>query len=122
MRRLALCILAMILAVSGAARAYELRRMSEKEMAQAADIVVTGHVIAIGFSENEEFTAVLVEAVQKGVFARPLSVLLNPPIAEENPACCETGRHYKMYLRRLRSGMYQSVDGRYGMVELNSSP
>jgi|HubBroStandDraft_5_1064220.scaffolds.fasta_scaffold399235_2 hypothetical protein len=120
MRRLILSILAVILATSGAADA--LRKMSEKEMKQAADVVVTGRVIAIGFAHNQEFAAVGIESVQKGAPARPLSVLLNPAIAEEDPACCNSGGRYRMYLRRLPNGMYQSVDGRYGMVELNSSP
>jgi hypothetical protein len=122
MRRQAVFVFAAILATSGATSANVLRKMSEKEMMQAADIVVTGQLIAIGFSHNQEFAAVRVESAQKGIPRRPLSVLLNPPIAEEDPACCESGGRYKMYLRRLPNGMYESVDGRYGMVELNPSP
>ena len=127
MRRLILSALALTMLSCGSANALALRKMSEKEMTAAADVVVTGRVIGIGFSHDDpfdpklvtEFAAVLVESGQKGVPALPLKVMLSPGIAEARPVCCITGARYKMHLLRLRNGMYESVDGRYGIVRLN---
>jgi hypothetical protein len=114
--------------VSVDAHANALRKMSEKGMLAAADVVVVGRVIGTGFQHDtlnsdtiDEFASVLVETVQKGVPARPLKVFLYPGIAEMRPDCCVNGIRYKMYLQQLRNGMYESVDGRYGIISLDGS-
>ena len=126
MKRLTPCALALTILPCGAANALVLHKMSEKEMTDAAELVVVGRVIGIRFGRDMpnsdaavESAAVLVETTQKGVPELPLKVLLGPGIAETRPDCCVTGARYKMYLQRLRNGMYESVDGRYGIVRLN---
>ncbi len=128
MKRPVLFALALIGTFCGAAGGSVTRKMSESEMTAAADVVVTGRVIGIGFSHDDlfdskavtEFASVLVESVQKGAPSRPLKVLIDSDL--EPMTCCMTGGRFKMYLRRAVPGMYKSVNGRDGIVQQGDQP
>ena len=128
MRHLTLCALALTMLSCGSVNAYALRKMSEKEMAAAADVAVTGRVIGIGFSHDDlfdpkavtEFASVMVESVQKGAPARPLKVLIDSDL--ETMTCCMTGGRFRMYLKPAVPGMYKSVNCRDGIVRLSGKP
>ena len=110
-------IAAMLLA-AGAAGA------DDKALTEAADLVVTGHVIGTGFAHTEmfdngqsEFAAVEVEKIEKGVPVKPLKLLLDDDL--QDLECCASGLHYKMYLKREPNGFYSAVDGHNGIVRLD---
>lgn len=128
MKRTLLFALTLIGVSCGAAVGAAPRKMSESEMTAAADVVVTGRVIGIGFSHDDlfdpkavtEFASVLVESVQKGVPSRPLKVLIDSDL--ETMTCCMTGGRFRMYLKRAVPGMYESVNGRAAIVQQGDQP
>lgn len=115
MKRAVLCAMLVAAASDGVAGPA-----SDKAMA-AADLVVTGRVIAIGFGSDmfdpgvrTEFAAVLVESVQKGVPATPVKLLIDDSL--QDIACCASGGHFKMYLKHRPDGFYGAVGGHKGIV------
>ena len=75
--------------------------------AEDADTIVTGRVIAIGFSQTGEEAAVLVESVQKGSPVKPLRVLIDA--AAQKAGCCVTGARHKFHLKHQSGGLYSIV-------------
>ena len=71
------------------------------------DVVVTGRIVAVGFSEQGEFAAVLIENMQKGNPATPLKVALDD--AARKADCCVTGGRYKLHLKSRPDGLYGVV-------------
>ncbi len=82
----------------------------DKALAAAADVVITGRVIGIGFSTDGEQAAIRIEDVQKGYPVIPLKMLIDA--TARKTGCCVAGARYRMYLKGRGNGFYSAVDGR----------
>ncbi|APG05915.1 hypothetical protein BJI69_19740 [Luteibacter rhizovicinus DSM 16549] len=106
--------------------AYEIPKRSLEARIHDADLVIFGQVVALESSEPENefadgYAQVRVTTFLKGSEGKTIRVLYRGGISEAAPLCCTVGASYFMILRGPASGVYESVDGPYGVFEINAS-
>jgi hypothetical protein len=91
--------------------------------AATSDIIVVGQVNSVlknGCPEMYKCAQVKILTTLKGDPREKIIVLYKGPIAEMQPICCELGRTYIFFLEVVNGGFSQSVDGPFGIYELNN--
>ncbi|TCV92080.1 hypothetical protein EC912_10872 [Luteibacter rhizovicinus] len=94
----------------------------EKKVADA-DAVFIGTVRQLDYVDPREpnsshIALVHVDTPLKGEKIENVSVSYDNGIAEFAPLCCENGRIYVFFLKRTPSGVYESVNGPYGIYQV----
>jgi hypothetical protein len=124
-----LCVLAALLIFTAVCKASQLK---EKELAQRvadSDLVVV--VVVVGTVEellecgarqvsecspHSATAVVMVSDVLKG--APPSEFRWNEPMVESSPGACHPGRKYLLFLRADGNGVFHSVNGSYGAIDV----
>jgi len=122
-----LCVLAALLILAAVCKANQLK---ENELAQRladSDLVVVGTVEEllecgarqVGECSPHSATAVvMVSDVLKGVPPSELLFRCNEPMVESSPDACHPGRKYLLFLRADGNGVFHSVNGPYGAIDV----
>ena len=101
----------------------KLRIMPPTERISNSSLIVIGRVLQVdkkikqGMWTNK-FAVISVTDVLKGESDAEVNVEYEGPIAELNPQCCEVGRSYIFFLRRVDGYIFVPVNGPFGIREL----
>ena len=106
--------------------AFEVPKRTLEARVASADIVVIGRVLQMRALEGVDAAAlgsatVRVEAIFKGSADATVELGYRSGIPEGDPICCVLGTSYLMLLKKSPSGLYESVDGPYGVLGINGS-
>lgn len=85
-----------------------------------SDLVLIGKVISTyqkGCMQLNSCAKIEVINVLKGNDSGEVVVLFDGEIAERDPLCCEVGKNYLFFIKRIGS-YYRSVNGPFGIYEL----
>ena len=122
-----LCVLAALLICAAVCKANQLRETELAQRAADSDLVVVGTVEEllecgarqVGECSPHSATAVvMVSDVLKGVPPPQLLFRCNEPIVESSPGACHPGRKYLLFLRADGNGVFHSVNGPYGAIDV----
>ena len=105
------------------ALAYQVPKRSLEARVHSADLVAIGTIIALDPGDPNKpdilaIATVRVDSILKGAASKTIHVVYREGIQESDPICCNLGGQYFMMLSRSKTGLYTSVDGRYGMSEI----
>ena len=114
------------LASSAAVQANQLREEPLQERIDGADLIVVGTTPPVeevdkGSAARSKYARIQVQQVIKGTAEPVIEVLVEDPFIEAQPDCCEAGATYLMFLERDRSGRFVSVNGRFGIYQIDSA-
>lgn len=104
--------------------ANALRDIPLSQKVAKADIVVLGRTLSISRSGRRfeaQYAMIRVERILKGAAPPKISVMAKGTISELDPDCCVKGQRYLFFLQEMKNGSYASVDGRFGIVPLDSA-
>jgi hypothetical protein len=112
----ALATLAALL-LAAQCRASVSEKKSYEEMSSTSDIVALASVEAIDKNCDPHFRCAKLkfQAVLKGKADKPVRVIFDTWVAEDNPDCCEVGDSYLFYLKHFKGDLYASANGSYGV-------
>lgn len=122
-----LCMFVALLICTAICEANQLR---EKDLAQKvadSDLVVVGTVEVllecgarhVGECSPHSATAVvMVSDVLKGVPPSELLFRCKEPMVESSPGACPPGKKYLLFLREDGNGVFHSVNGPYGAIDV----
>jgi hypothetical protein len=65
-----------------------------------------------------EYARVHIDKILKGTPPDEIEVITKGHISELNLQCCTTGGVYLLFLRKLKDGKYESVNGNFGVVAI----
>jgi hypothetical protein len=101
--------------------AYGVKKFSLEEKVKRSHIVIVGVVKTppdLICPEGYRCADVVVERVLKGSPGKKISIVFDGPVAERHSVCCKENLHYLFFLRRGNDGLFDSVNGPYGIYEL----
>jgi len=122
-----LCVLAALLICAAVCKANQLRETELAQRVADADLVVVGTVeelLECGARQGGECSphsataVVMVSDVLKGVPPSELLFRCNEPMVESSPGACHPGRKYLLFLRADGNGVFHSVNGPYGAIDV----
>ena len=123
MRIVAFALLMLVNPVS--ARANMLMEAAFEENVRAADLVIIARAVELPDEDRRPLlhwvpktSQIRVELVLKGSVAKPSLTLSHGAIVEAYPNCCVAGKQYLMILRKTGPLVYESVNGRFGVIEI----
>ena len=109
-----------LLLCSLAASGNTYKEISLDQKIRQADLVLIGEVASVSgrnCMRSNRCADVRPVEILKGKNIGSIRVLFNGEIAEQNPLCCETGKHYLFIIKRI-GDYYMSVNGPYGIYKL----
>ncbi|UPG90497.1 hypothetical protein L2Y96_01645 [Luteibacter aegosomaticola] len=124
-----LCIMAMIAGATmafggwpGQAWAYDVPKRTLEERVRLADLVAVVSIKDLDEARGmqPQLATLAIATLLKGHAGPTVRMVFHEGIAELDPECCELGKTYFVMLRRNANGSYSSVDGPYGVFEVNA--
>lgn len=115
-----LTFIAVVLCTQSTVMANQLKELSLEEKSSASDLVIIGRVESIDTATDnrvERVAAVRIESRLKGSVQGLVKVRYRSGISEFDPDCCDLGERYVFFLRAGHDGVYQSVNGRFGVYK-----
>ena len=119
-----LAIVLYFLWAGSAASAYGSEGLPLDAKARQSDLVIVGRVVRLHVRSSrsvgiEVRTAdVVVKATLKGASQETIEVLYRSPIDEYAPDCCEVGKSYVFFLKKMPNGQFESSDSSYGIYPI----
>lgn len=112
--------------VSVAVSSYDLPKRSLDEQVRSADFVSVGVVTNLSDRDSRDPSAYGIAKIRiiktlKGEPEATIEVVYRNGIAEQDLDCCIIGRTYFLILKRTHNGLYESVNGRYGVLDIDPS-
>lgn len=86
---------------------------------RSSALVIVGRAVGPSRSTGgptDQAVDVAVLSTIKGHSSRRIRVYTSSPDVEGDPRCCRTGATYVMFLNRASNGVYESVNGRFGLI------
>lgn len=108
----------LLCSLATSANAY--KEISLEQKVRQADLVLIGEVASVSSKDcmrSNRCANVRPIEILKGKNVGSIRVLLDGEIAEQDPLCCETGKHYLFIIKRI-GDYYMSVNGPYGIYKL----
>jgi len=111
---------------SATATSYDLPKRSLDDQVHSADVVSIGVVVSLSKHDSRDPAAYGIAKVNiikalKGDPGAAIDVVYRNGISEQDLDCCAVGKTYFLVLRRTHSGLYESVNGRYGVLDIGLS-
>lgn len=99
---------------------HVLMPMSYEKRKSLARTIVIAEIVQDNYQQkgSKRIIEFRVLAILKGQMSSVLKVSRSTMIDEERLTCCKGAGRYILFLRRGRSGLYESVNGDYGIVRL----
>ncbi|MCI2260484.1 hypothetical protein [Xanthomonas indica] len=97
------------------------KEMDLQEKAAQSELVVIARVDSIyeaGCKVNFICARLHVEKFLKGSAEGDLQFAFHGPLAELNSTCCKSGKYYLVFLKKLDSSNWASVNGPFGVYDL----
>ncbi len=114
-----LIFIAVMLCAQSTVVANQVKELSLEEKSSRSDLVVVGRIERTDASGGVERVALVhVETRLKGASQGLVKVRYRSGISELDPDCCEIGGRYIFFLREGRDGVYQSVNGYFGVYKV----
>jgi hypothetical protein len=109
----------------GTVSANQVRELPLEKKVSSADIVFIGTVQKTGLPENDvaghDYLAqVHIDTVLQGQASATINVRYGSGISELDPMCCKEGEVYVFFLRNTGRGIYESVNGPYGIYQVKN--
>jgi hypothetical protein len=110
---------------AGIVSANHVTELPLEKKVSSADIVFIGTVQKAGLSENgvvghDYLAQVHIDTVLKGQASTNINVRYGSGIYEIDPLCCKEGEVYLFFLRNTGRGIYETVNGPYGIYQVKN--
>jgi hypothetical protein len=114
-----------LLGVSIACHAYEIPKRSLEQRIRAADVVAVGTIVSLVDADPQRPESIAVatvrlDSVLKGVSSTTIRLMYRGGISEADPVCCAVGERYFLMLTRSDGDLYVSVNGPYGVINIDA--
>jgi hypothetical protein len=114
-----------LLEVSVACHAYEIPKRSLEQRIHAADLVAVGTIVSLVEADPQRPESIAVATVRldsilKGASSTTIRLMYRGGISESDPVCCAVGERYFLMLARSDGGLYVSVNGPYGVINIDA--
>jgi len=99
----------------------QVKELTLEGKAKRSNIVIIGHIVSVSKLDCPDgyiCADVAIDSVLKGKEKEKVRILFDGPIVEFNPLCCEEGSYYLFFLTKLKSNIYESANGPYGVYKL----
>ena len=122
MKIVKLTFIVLMLCSQLAAMALGIKELTLEEKSSRSDLVFIGQAAsadAIVKSRVEQVALVRIETRLKGSAQGLVKVRYRGSISELDADCCDLGKKYIFFLRLGRDGIYESVNGRFGILRID---
>lgn len=112
-----------ILAIPVAALSNAIPRWTLDELSGHSNIVVVGTATKNTYVRNRgipegKYSTFKVGTKLKGIASTEIEVWTRTGISETDVNCCDVGDIYILFLKPVKNGRFQSVDGSFGFIRL----